>query len=122
MDNYSFPFDVGLVYKNAGVRPELASRLDGLDSYNTIFLGFPNWWGDMLMALYRFLEEYDLSAKTIAPFVTSGGSGFSGIIRAIEDAEPDAIVLEGLSIYDDHSPRAEGEVADWLTQLGLAGS
>lgn len=122
LDNYSDTIDVGQEEKNAGVRPELASRLDGLDSYNTIFLGFPNWWGDMLMALYRFLEEYDLSAKTIAPFVTSGGSGFSGIIRAIEDAEPDAIVLEGLSIYDDHSPRAEGEVADWLTQLGLAGS
>ena len=73
------------------------------------------------MAIYSFLDEYDLSGKTIIPLVTSGGSGFSNTIRAIESAEPDATVLEGLSLRDNRSTQAESDVAEWLSQLGLAG-
>lgn len=116
-DNYNDTIDVGQTEKNANARPELASQIDSLDSYDTVFLGFPNWWGDMPMAVYSFLDEYDLGGKTIAPFVTSGGSGFSGAIRAIENAEPDAAVLEGLSIRDSRSPQAEDDVTDWLAGL-----
>ena len=120
-NNYNDTLDVGQSEKNAGARPELVSHIDDLDSYDIIFLGFPNWWGDMPMAIYSFLDEYDLSGKTIIPFVTSGGSGFSNTIRAIESAEPDATVLEGLSLRDNRSTQAEGDVAEWLSQLGLAG-
>ena len=73
------------------------------------------------MAVYSFLDEYDFSGKTIVPFVTSGGSGFSNTIRAIEDAEPNATVLDGLSLRDNRSTQAENDVAEWLAQLGLAG-
>ena len=73
------------------------------------------------MAVYSFLDEYDLSGKTIVPFVTSGGSGFSGTIQAIENAEPNATVLEGLSLRDNRSPQAVDDVTDWLARLGLAG-
>lgn len=69
--------DVGQEEKRANARPELSSHIEDLDRYDTIFLGFPNWWGDMPMAVYSFLDEYDFSGKTIVPFVTSGGSGFS---------------------------------------------
>lgn len=120
-DNYNDTIDVGQTEKSANARPELTSQIDDLDRYDTVFLGFPNWWGDMPMAVYSFLDEYDLSGKTIVPFVTSGGSGFSSTIRAIESAEPDATVLEGLSIRDNHSPQAEDDVTDWLARLGLAG-
>ena len=120
-DNYNDTIDVGQTEKGANARPELSTQLDHLDSYDTVFLGFPNWWGDMPMAVYSFLDEYDLSGKTIVPFVTSGGSGFSGTIQAIENAEPDATVLEGLSLRDSCSPQAEDDVADWLARLGLAG-
>ena len=65
-------------------RPALASHVDNLDDYDRIFLGFPNWYYDMPMAVYAFLEEYDLSGKTIIPFVTSGGSGFSKAVSAIQ--------------------------------------
>ena len=118
-DNYDDTLDVAQGEK--GSRPELASHIDSLDSYDTVFLGFPNWWGDMPMAVYSFLDEYDLSGKTIVPFVTSGGSGFSNTIRAIENAEPDATVLEGLSLRDNHSVQAEDDVTEWLARLGLAG-
>ena len=73
------------------------------------------------MAVYSFLDEYDLSGKTIVPFATSGGSGFSNTIRAIQSAEPDATVLEGLALRDSRSPQAAEDVTDWLARLGLAG-
>ena len=120
-DNYNDTIDVGQTEKGANARPELSSQLDNLDSYDTVFLGFPNWWGDMPMAVYSFLDDYDLGGKTIVPFVTSGGSGFSGTIQAIENAEPDATVLEGLSLRDSRSPQAADDVTDWLARLGLAG-
>ena len=120
-DTYNATLDVGQSEKSAGARPKLSSHIDDLDRYDTIFLGFPNWWGDMPMAVYSFLDEYDLSGKTIIPFVTSGGSGFSNPIRAIESAEPNATVLEGLALRDSHSTQGEGDVAEWLSQLGLAG-
>lgn len=117
-DNYNDTIDVGRTEKSDDVRPGLSTRLDSLEQYDTIFLGFPNWWGDMPMAVYSFLDEYDLGGKTIVPFVTSGGSGFSNTIRAIEGAEPDATVLEGLSIRDSRSAQAEDDVAEWLAGLG----
>ena len=116
-DNYDDTLDAAQAEK--GSRPELASHIDSLDGYDTVFLGYPNWWGDMPMAVYSFLDEYDLSGKAIVPFVSSGGSGFSSTIRAIGNAEPDATVLEGLSISADHAPQAEDDVADWLSQLVL---
>lgn len=120
-DNYNDTIDAGQTEKSANARPELTSQIDDLNRYDTVFLGFPNWWGDMPMAVYSFLDEYDLSGKTIVPFVTSGGSGFSGTIQAIENAEPDATVLEGLSLRDSRCPQAVDDVTDWLARLGLAG-
>lgn len=118
--NYNDTIDAGQEEKRANARPELSSHIEDLDRYDTIFLGFPNWWGDMPMAVYSFLDEYDFSGKTIVPFVTSGGSGFSNTIRAIESAEPDATVLEGLALRDSRSTQAEGDIAEWLSRLGLA--
>ncbi len=97
-DTYDATIDKGQEERNANARPELATHIENLDSYDVIFLGFPNWWGDMPMAMYSFLDEVDLSGKTIVPFVTSGGSGFSRTISTIESMEPGATVQEGLSI------------------------
>lgn len=120
-DNYDDTIDVGRDEKNNDARPALASRLETLEPYDTIFLGYPNWWSDMPMAVYSFLDAYDLSGKTVIPFVTSGGSGFSNTLSAIEDAEPDATVLEGLSLGAAESTNAEAEVISWLQDLGYAG-
>lgn len=118
-DSYNATVDAGQAEKNAGTLPELASHIENLDSYDTIFLGFPNWWYGMPMAVYSFLDEYDLSGKTIIPFVTSGGSGFSNAISEIERLEPDAVVLEGLSISGSRAASAQEDVLDWLDGLGL---
>mgnify|MGYP002801427306 CR=1 FL=1 len=120
-DNYNDTIDQGQEEQQEDVRPELSGQIENLDSYDTIFLGYPNWWGDMPMAIYSFLDEYDLSGKTIVPFVTSGGSGFSRSVEEIEDAEPDAEVLEGLSLSDSEATDAQRDVEEWLGELGYLG-
>ena len=101
-------------------RPELASQIENLDAYDTIFLGYPNWNSDLPMPLYTFLEEYDLSGKTIIPFTTHGGSGFSQTIGTIEELRPGAeVVQDGLSISRNSVPQAQSDVSEWVSGLGL---
>lgn len=106
--------------KADNARPELATQIENPDSYDVIFLGYPNWNADLPMPLYTFLEEYDFSGKTIIPFTTHGGSGFSRTIQTISELQPDATVIsDGLSISRNSVPDAEGEVIDWVNGLGL---
>jgi len=100
-------------------RPALATRVQNMEKYDIVFVGFPNWWYDMPMAVYTFLETYDLSGKTIIPFCTSGGSGFSGSIKAIRDLEPKGIVREGLTLRDSQSLQGKQAVKNWLVKLGF---
>lgn len=101
-------------------RPELASQIENLDNYDTIFLGYPNWNSDLPMPLYTFLEEYDFSGKTIIPFTTHGGSGFSRTIDTIQELQPNAqVVRDGLSISRNNVPQAQSDVADWVSGLNL---
>lgn len=78
--------------QNEEVRPELATHIENVEQYDIIFLGYPNWWGDMPQPLYTFLEEYDFSGKTIIPFNSHGGSGFSNTIEEIKKLQPNATV------------------------------
>lgn len=101
-------------------RPELSSQVENMDSYDTIFLGYPNWNSDLPMPLYTFLEQYDLSGKTIIPFTVHGGSGFSRTISTIQELQPGARVIEdGLSVSRNNVPDAESEVTQWLDGLNL---
>ena len=118
-DNYDDTVDQGQEERREGARPELAQTLENVDSYDTIFLGYPNWWGDMPMAVYTFLETYDLSGKTIIPFVTSGGSGFSSTVSEIEDLQPDASVEEGIAFGASEAADAQAEVQEWVNGSGL---
>lgn len=97
----------------AGARPELKEYPDSLDSYDTIFLGYPNWWGTMPMACYTFLDAYDLSGKTIIPFCTHEGSGMGGSEREIKKLCPEAVVKKGLPIHGAEAAEAKNEVAVW---------
>lgn len=107
--------------KAENARPELATHIENLEQYDTIFLGFPNWNADLPMPLYTFLEEYDFSGKIIIPFTTHGGSGFSRTINTIESLQPGATVLsDGLSISRNNISGVAGNVAGWVQGLGLA--
>lgn len=118
-DDYNTLLDVAQEEQRNDARPEIATKINNIDEYDTIFLGYPNWWGDMPMIIYSFLDEYDLSRKTIAPFCTSGGSGLSGTPRTIQNEEPNATVTEGLSVMDSRSANSQSEVQSWLSELGF---
>ena len=95
-------------------RPELAAQIENPDDYSVIFLGYPNWNSDLPMPLYTFLESYDFSGKTIIPFVTHGGSGFSRTISTIQELQPGATVVEdGFSIPHNAVADAAQEAMDW---------
>jgi flavodoxin len=99
---------------SAKARPELSAKLDNIDEYDTIVLGYPNWWGAMPMAVYTFLEEYDFSGKTILPYCTHEGSGLSGTDREIARECPKAAVRSGLSILGTNAGSVKKTVENWL--------
>ena len=103
--------------QDSNARPAIKDQIDDLDQYDTVFLGYPIWWSDLPMILYTFLEEYDLSGKTVVPFSTHGGSGLARTISTIEELQPDADVLEdGFTVSRNNVAEAEGDVVAWLTE------
>lgn len=105
--------------QDENARPELTSHIDNLDQYDTIFIGYPNWWADLPMAVYSFFDEYDFSGKTIIPFNVHNGSRFSRTIQTIEELEPNATVIEdGFTVSEQTVDQAAPDVAEWLENLG----
>jgi flavodoxin len=97
----------------SNARPELKEYLDDLDSYDTIFVGYPNWWGTMPMAMFTFLEHYDLTGKRIIPFCTNEGSGMGSSESDLRKICAGATVERGLSIRGCEAAKSEKKVADW---------
>lgn len=113
--------EVATEEKRNNAMPEIAAQVENIEQYETIFFGYPNWYADMPRIIYSFLEQYDLSGKTIIPFVTSGGSGFSNTISTIANLEPDANVeTDGFSISRTAVQDAEQEIIQWVNDLGYA--
>lgn len=120
-----YPADIGELIDYAAeeqdenARPELTSHIENLDQYDTIFIGYPNWWADLPMAVYSFFDEYDFSGKTIIPFNVHNGSRFSRTIQTIEELEPEATVIEdGFTVSEQAVTEAAPDVAAWLDGLG----
>lgn len=99
--------------KNA--RPELTEIVDDMDSYDVIYLGYPNWWGTMPMAVFTFLESYDFSGKTIIPYCTHEGSGIGNSERDIKKLCTNAKVMPGLAIRGSNVKSAVGTIKSWLS-------
>lgn len=121
---YSPDYDNGVVEqartdgKNK-VKPALASHITDISQYDTIIVLYPIWWYDMPMAMYTFFDEYDFSGKTIAPVVTSGGSGLVDTVKTIKQLEPGAKVTDGLSIMQDKVADSGSDIQTWLTKNGI---
>ncbi|MGN0612930.1 MAG: flavodoxin, partial [Porcipelethomonas sp.] len=105
--------------RDSGARPELSSHIENLDDYDTIFIGYPIWWYDMPMAMNTFFEEYDFGGKTIVPFSSHGGSGFSGTIDQMTEYEPNAKLLDGFTVSREDVPDSGDELKAWLSDLDL---
>ncbi len=90
-------------------RPEVKNAPESIDEYDTIILGYPNWWGTMPMVCYTFLESYDFTGKTIIPFCTNEGSGMGSSERFIKKLCPGATVLAGTPIHGAEAAHADRE-------------
>lgn len=105
--------------KSENARPEIMDINVNMDEYDTIYIGYPIWWGSMPMAVYTFFDKYDLSNKTIAPFNTHEGSGAGDSHSEIIRLEPDATVVEGLSVYGSDTVNDKTEtVKTWIEKIG----
>lgn len=97
---------------DANARPAISNKLENLEDYDVIFIGYPIWWGTMPKIINTFLDTYDLSCKTIMPFCTSGSSGISSSISAIKSACPNADVKTG---FRGTSGTTSTQIRTWLT-------
>ncbi|MGN1021778.1 MAG: flavodoxin [Aristaeellaceae bacterium] len=97
-------------------RPELAKYPDSLDGYDTIYLGYPNYWGTMPMCVFTFLEYFDWAGKTILPFCTHEGSGMGRSETDIRRLCPGAAIGNGLAIQGAEVQRARSRMAAWVRQ------
>lgn len=118
-EDYNDLLDVAQEEQQSDARPEFNDLNIDIEDYDTIFIGYPNWWGDMPMIIYTFFDTYDLSGKTIAPFNTSGGSGLSRTVGTIRELEPDATVTDGFTVLGDNVNHAMSDVEEWIDSLNL---
>ena len=118
-DDYTETTNVAQEEKRKNTRPELTEMVKDMDSYDVIYIGYPNWWGTMPMAVFTFLEAYDLSGKTIVPYCTHEGSGMGSSERDIKKLCPNAKVLSGLAIRGGSVDRADKDIENWLKKLEL---
>ncbi len=101
-------------------RPAIQGHIENMDDYDIIFLGFPNWWYSCPMAILTFIEEYDLSGKTIIPFCSHGTGGFAASLRDIGNVLPDdCTVLEEFGAYRPEVSQSQDELLQWLSELDI---
>lgn len=100
--------------QNRNARPELKNYPESLEQYDTIYLGYPNYWGTMPMVLFTFLERFDFNGKTIKPFCTHEGSGLGHSVEDIKKLCPTAIVEKGLALHGGSVEKSEKEVDKWI--------
>ncbi len=119
-ESYNEKTDVAKQEQQENARPAYQDLGVNVSNYDTVFLGYPNWWGGMPMIVYTFLENNDFGGKTIIPFVTHEGSGFGNSVEEIKRVAPGANVMDGFALrggdtlHDDVSD----VVKDLLKQIG----
>ncbi len=108
--------------KAENARPALSTSVDDMESYDVVFLGYPDWWSTCPMAVFTFLDSYDFSGKTVIPFCAHGTSGLAASVRDIRTALTDVTVLDGIGVQrpgmDTPLETAQATVLEWLAELG----
>ena len=124
-EDYDSCLDVATEEQRTAARPEYEEEIENWAQYDTVFIGYPIWWGNIPNIVYTFMEAYDFAGKTVIPFNTHEGSGQARSQKDIEDLMPEeATVLKGLAVRGSKAQNdAEGtgeDVAAWLKEIGLA--
>ena len=113
-EDYNTCLDEAQRDQNRQARPELATHIEDMDRYGTVYVGYPNWWASIPMPIATFLESYDFAGKTIRPFCSNGGGGLGQSVTAISKLSPQASVGQGLSIHYSGGDEMPSLVAEWL--------
>jgi flavodoxin len=100
-------------------RPKLKTKVENMQSYSIIFVGYPNWWGTIPMPIATFFSEYDFKEKTIAPFCTNEGSRLGRSVVDIKKLCPKSTVTNGLAVRGGSVKNAQNDVSRWLRELGM---
>ena len=104
-------------------RPALIENVENLDQYDTVFLGYPNWWYGVPMALLTFLEQNDLSGKQVYLFCSHGTGGLAGSVEQIAGAAPDAAISDNIfDCYEEDAASSQQDIQDWVAELGFGGT
>ena len=119
-DDYDELLDIARQEQSDSARPELAAQVENWGRYDTVFVGYPNWWSDAPMVVYTFLESYDWTGKTLVPFNTSASGGFGRSLDNLAGSAAGATFLEGISFTERTLEDAQSEVPAWLDGLGLS--
>lgn len=119
--NYNTVLDQAQRDQHKQARPALKTKIDSKKwtEYDTIILGYPNWWASIPMPIATLLESYDFSGKTIMPFCSHGGGRFGQSITAISKLAPKAKLTEGLSIHYSGGSTLSKDVEKWLKKTGV---
>lgn len=117
--DYNAVVDQAKKERDENYRPKLATKVDNIDSYDVIFVGYPDWWVTMPIPVFSFLEQYNLSGKTIVPFCTHEGSGLGKSVDDIKKTCPQSTILDGLAIRDNDINNSNKDVLDWLNKIGI---
>ena len=108
--------------RGQNARPALVEpQVENLDSYDTVFLGYPNWWYGVPMALLTFLEENDLSGKDVYLFCSHGTGGLARSVEIITEAAPEANISDNIfDCYEEDAPASQGDIQAWVGELGFS--
>ena len=100
-------------------RPELTANVANLEQYDTVFLGYPNWWYGVPMALLSFLEQNDLSGKQVYLFCSHGTGGLARSVEIITEAAPDAVISDDIfDCSEEEAASSQSDIQDWVAGLG----
>lgn len=121
-DGYDRCTEVAQEEKQANARPAIKAD-HATDGYDIIFIGYPNWWGDMPMPVYTWIEKHTWEGKAVIPFCTHEGSGLGSTPAALAAACSGAKTLEGFECYghvaQKQSDKARKAVESWLERIGF---
>lgn len=102
-------------------RPELVENVENLDQYDTVFLGYPNWWYGVPMALLSFLEQNDLSGKDVYLFCSHGTGGLARSVEQITETAPEAVISDNVfDCYEEDAASSQEDIQSWVEGLGFA--
>lgn len=118
-DNYSTLLDEAEHDLIANARPALRTQIRNMEEYDTILIGYPNWYAILPMPVFTFLESYNFGGKRIIPFCSHGNGMLGETVANICKTCPEADVREALSVTYGGGSSLRTEIRDWLSQHKL---